>query len=303
MDLEKFYNKYVEKDNIIYSIDMIRLKTYISYSKFTEIEFRFATCWQKYLKKNFNSSQLKNFFYNYVVEIEEGVSFWFGFLHNTEKRNITFKTGYNANNQDVYNLTIEFNPNKLKNNEILMYILSLSGDWAIKSYDLAIDLKVNILDLLYDMNGRNVEKIDNRGLDNKTIYIGKGDGRVKIYNKKNESKLNIREDLTRIEISREVEDFEVRKMKIWQYDGNFPIIYMNNYMFSFSDYKDKTLLAILYAVQNGFPLRDLSRAYRKKIKELYEGNYKIKFDKNCARDVLNKTIYNYFLGNNLVHFW
>ena len=82
MQIENLYNGTEQvENNITYSIDMIRLKTYISYSKFTEIEFRFATCWKKYLKKNFSSALLKNFFYNYVIEIEEGISFWFGFLH------------------------------------------------------------------------------------------------------------------------------------------------------------------------------------------------------------------------------
>ncbi len=40
------------------------------------------------------------------------------------------------------------------------------------------------------------------GFDNKTIYIGKTDNRIKIYNKKIESNLDIKGELTRIEISK-----------------------------------------------------------------------------------------------------
>lgn len=78
-----------------------------------------------------------------------------------------------------------------------MYLLSISGDWYIKSYDIAMDLKVSILDIIFDMSGKHSYKIDCRGYDDKTIYLGKGDNRVKIYNKKKESNLNIDGELSR----------------------------------------------------------------------------------------------------------
>ena len=40
-------------------------------------------------------------------------------------------------------------------------------------------------------------------------------------------------------------------------------IYLNNYVYSLSNYDDKTLLAILYAIQSGFPIKNLSKTYRK----------------------------------------
>ena len=193
-----------------------------------------------------------------------------------------------------YNLTIEFNPNKLKDNKLVIKILSLSDDWYIKSYDIAFDLRININDIIYDMSGRNIEKIENRGFDNKTISVGKNDGRFKIYNKKKESDLNILGDLTRVEISREVEDFPIKNTKILQYDNIFPSIYLNNYIVSFSNYEDKTLLGLLYAVQNGFPLRNLTKTYRKKIKDLLEGGNKIRFSNKLCTDLLRQTIFYYF---------
>lgn len=288
------YNKFIEDNNLIYSVDMLRLKTYMTYSTFSEIEFRFDTVWKEFIKKKYTTGRMKDFFYNYNIEIEDSVSFWFGFLHNTEKRQQSDRT--------EYNFTIEFNPNKLKDNHILMYLLNLSGEWYIKSLDLAIDIKVSILDLITDISGRHEQKIISRGYDNKTIYIGKGDGRVKIYNKKIESKLNILGDLTRVEVSRELDDFNIRSTKLFDFGEFFPNIYLNQYIYSLSDYNDKTLLALLYAVQNGFPMKDLSRTYKNKIKNLLQGGYKIKFSKQVASNVVRQTLYFYFMRNKRFHF-
>lgn len=278
-----------KSDNMIYSVDMIRLKTSLTYSTFTEIEFRFRTCWASYVKKQWTTPQLKQFFYNYDIEIEEGKSFWFGFCHNTERR--SFYEGAE------YNFTIEFNPNKIRDNKILEYLLNLSGKWYIKSYDLAIDIKINILEIITDISGKRRNLTISNGYDDKTICIGKGDGRLKIYNKKKESNLNIQGELTRVEITRELDDFCISDVKLLNYDNNFPSLYLNKYIYSFEDYKDRTLFALLYAVQNGFPIQDLSRRYREKIKNLFEGGYKIRFNNSLATDVLRKTIFYYFMKN------
>lgn len=287
------YNKFIEQNNIIYSVDMLRLKTCMSFTLFSELEFRFKTVWKEYVKKEYSSSKINNFFYNYVIEIEEGKSFWFGFLHNTEKR---------EERNEFYNFTIEFNPNKIKDNNILMYILGLSGNWYIKSLDLAIDLKVSILDLNVDFSGRQQMKIFSNGYDDKTIYLGKGDGRIKVYNKKKESNLNITVELTRVEVSRTFDDFDIRNIKLFKFGECFPSIYLNNYVYSLSDYNDKTLLAILYAVQSGFPIKDLTKTYKKKIKNLLQGGYKILFDEKSANQVICQTIFYYFIKNKLVIF-
>lgn len=276
-----------ESNNITYSVDMLRLKTYISYSTFTEIEFRFKNCWSNYVRKFYTSSRAFSFFYNYEIEIEEGRSFYFGFLHNTEKRS--------ENERDVYNFTIEFNPNKLKENKIILYLLDISSEWFIKSLDVACDLKVNILDIIYDKGMKRNVHTFSKGFDDKTYVLGKGNGRIKIYNKKKESNLDIVGDLTRVEISKEYDDFNISNMILYKFEDCFPELLLNDYLYSFADYKNKTLLAILYAVQNGFPLNDLSRDYKNKIKTLFEGGNKVKFDKKSATKVVNKVIFAYFM--------
>lgn len=302
MEIKDIYNIILTKDNITYSIDMIRLKTYISFEIFNKIEFFIQMYFKDKVKKFWLSDRPMCFHYNYDIEIEEGKSFYFGFHHNSEKLKNSEHKGINYD--DLYNFTIEFNPNKLKDNKLLMYLLNTSGNWFIKSYDMSFDLHISILDLLWDISGRSSEKIFNNGYDNKTVYIGSGNGRVKIYNKKKESNLNICGDLTRIEISKELEDYDISNLSILHYDGDFPLVYTNNYIYSLSDYQEKnsTLLAILFAVQNGYPIRNLSRRYRENIHNLLEGGYKIIFDKNTATQVLRKTILYYFLNNDKVHF-
>lgn len=302
MEIKDIYNVSLTKDNITYSIDMIRLKTYISFDIFSKIEFFIQMYFKDKVKKFWLSDRPMCFHYNYDIEVEEGKSFYFGFHHNNEKLKNSDHKG--QNNDDLYNFTIEFNPNKVMKNRLLMYLLGVSGEWYIKSYDLAIDLRINILDLIWDMSGRSTEKIFSNGYDNKTVYLGSGSGRVKIYNKKKESNIVMLGDLTRVEVSKELEDFDIRRLSVLYYDGDFPCIYTNNYIFSISDYEDKnsTLLGLLYAVQNGFPIRNLSRVYKEKIKKLLEGGYKVDFCKQTATQVLRKTILEYFLYNDKVHF-
>lgn len=302
MKIDDLYNEKIIKNNIIYSLDMLRLKTYVDFETYSKVEFFIEMYFKDKIKRFWISDRPMCFHYNYNIEVEEGKSFYFGFHHNSERLKNSDRK--DCKNNDLYNFTIEFNPNKLRDNKLLMYLLGISGEWYIKSYDMAFDIRINILDLIWDISGRGVEKIDNHGYDNKTIYIGKGNGRVKIYNKKIESNLAITGNLTRIEISKEIEDFDIRKVKLLEYDGDFPIIYTNDYIYSLSDYdnKNSTLMAVLYAVQNGYPIRNLSRVYKDKIKDLLEGGYKINFDKITATQILRRNIFYYFLNNRKVHF-
>lgn len=257
---------------------------------FSELEFRLKTCWEKYVVKKWESSKIVDFQYNYIIDAGEEHTFWFGFMHNNERR---------VDNENVgYNFTIEFNPNKIRDNKILLQILTLSSDWYIRSCDIAMDLPVNILDIIWDRGLKRTYKVFGNGFDNKTIEIGKGQGRMKIYNKKEEAKLNIAGNLTRVEVSCEFDSFPIKRIAYLDIPGIFPKLYLNEHMFSFEDYEDRTLLAIAYAVQSGFPVNDLTRHYRKKIKEMYLGGSEIKLSTKTALSVLKKVLFHYFLGIN-----
>lgn len=296
--MKDIYNKKIVHNNMTYSIDMIRLKSYITYEKYNNIDFHLRSYFQDKVKRFWISDRPQCFKYNWNVEVGEGQSFWFGFFHNSEQK-IAERL------EPAYNFTIEFNPNKLKNNNLLMYLLGQSGKWYIIRYDLAIDLRVGILDLIIDKSGKRKMQVFLNGFDDKTYTIGaSGNGHIKIYNKKKESDLKIAGDLTRVEITRDLEDFPISDMVLFDYLFKFPDIYINNYIYSLSDLtaKDKTIYALLYAVQNGYPINDLSRDYRKKIKDMLQGGYKIKFDSTAANQALKQTIFYYFINNPLVIF-
>lgn len=292
------YNKKIECNNMIYSIDMLRLRTYITYEKYNSVDFYIRTYYGNKIKRFWISDRRQDFHYNWNIEVEEGKSFYFGFCHNTEQK-------ISERLEPEYNFTIEFNPNKLKDNKLIMYLLGLSGHWEIVRYDLAVDIRVNILDLIIDKSGKRKMMCFSNGYDDKTYTIGSsGNGHIKIYNKKKESDLHITGSLTRIEITNECSDMPVKDIVLFRYINPFPDIYLNEYVYSLSDYenKDKTLYAILYAIQNGYPINDLSRVYRQRIKKMLDGGYKIKFDWKSATQALKQTILYYFINNPLVIF-
>lgn len=88
-----------------------------------------------------------------------------------------------------------------------------------------------------------------KGGEDRTYYIGRSDNRIKIYNKKIEMGLDY--DLTRLEITSKL-DYDVNMIDFYNYNVILPDLYLNNYLYTFKDYEDKTLLAILYAVQSRF---------------------------------------------------
>ncbi|MBP3255541.1 MAG: hypothetical protein J6M60_03530 [Clostridia bacterium] len=281
-------NNFIENDNIIYTIDMLRLRTDITFSEFSKLEFKLKLIFPDLIKNTYQSFGISDFKYNYNIEIGEGQSFWFGFVHNAE----LLKDKSVSNDNTTYNFTIEFNPNKIENKGILKTILNISNNWFIKSVDMAMDLKLNILDLCGLDKGRKKDfRMFTQGLDNRTYYMGRTNNRIKIYNKKIESNLDY--DLTRVEITSKIER-KVKDIYMYNYNVNLPDLYLNNYMYSFEDYKDKTTLALLYAVQSGYPINDLSRRHKLKIKSLLEGGYKINLSNEYCTKALHQCIYNIF---------
>lgn len=291
------YNKKIEHNNMVYSVDKIRLKTYISYTQFKELEFFVNTYFKDKIKKYWLSDRINCFHYNYNMEVEEGKSYSFHFMHNQET------VSYN-NDRKEYNFTIEFNPNKLKDDFLIFYILDSFANWFLRSFDLAIDIPINILDVIIDKRRKRSYKLFSEGSDKVTYYIGtkEKDGYIKIYNKKHESNLGIPGYLTRVEISRKYDDdFPIASIVKFNFGEQFlPYLFLNQYAFSFSDIttKDKTMMAVLYAVQSGYPINDLSRDYKRKIKELLEAGYRIRFDEKSATQALRQTIFFYFLRKN-----
>lgn len=148
------YLKKVENLNMIYSIDKLRLTTKITYNEFCNLQFHFENAYKGYIKRYWMSFAYSDFKYNYnfstisregklgldeEIDEEKEATFSIHFFHNAEKNNVS--------EQAKYNFSIEFNPNKLKDFFLIFFILNQFGGWYIKSYDLAIDIPLNILDL------------------------------------------------------------------------------------------------------------------------------------------------------------
>lgn len=293
---ELYFRGIKSPHNIVYSVDMLRLKTYITYFDFKELEFFLNTYHKAKIKKFWCSDRIQCFHYNYLIEIEEGKTFYFGFMHNNE--HVSYDSNYKK-----YNFTIEFNPNKIKDNSILRYILSGFGNWLLRSCDIAMDIQVSILDIVFDIGNRRKFHTISYGGDNISYSVGQGNGRYKIYNKKKESNLEIVGNLTRVELSLEYEDFPLMEILRFNVEsGLLPEVFLNQYVVSLSSdvNKDKTLSALLFAVQQGFPLKELSRRYREKIKNLLEGGSRIRFEKKYVIDAFRQCIFGYFIGTKQV---
>lgn len=279
---------HISLDNITYTVDMIRIRCDITNEKFSNLETRLRTIYRDQIKNNYVSLGISEFKHNYQIEIKEGVSFWFGFIHNSELIN---KAGSLQNPNTTFNFTVEFNPNKVPVRGLLYYIIKmcLAHKPVIKSVDLAMDIPVNILDIGGFDKGRKKDfRMFTQGGDNKTYYIGRTNNRIKIYNKRIES--NLDRELTRVEITSKL-DLDFTKLPIFNYNVDLPKLYLNNYLLTFDDLQDKTLKCILYSVQNGYPVSDLSRVYRDKIeKKLTQGGQRIPFSNNMCTSVIKQCI-------------
>lgn len=134
----------ISNENVNYTVDMLRLRTDLTFEEFSKIEYRVNSIYNDKLKDKYQSSGISNFKYNFVMEIKEGSSYWFGFIHNSELTNANSSM---QNEHRKYNFTVEFNPNKVEIKGLLKYILNISSNWTVKSLDMAMDLKINILDI------------------------------------------------------------------------------------------------------------------------------------------------------------
>lgn len=280
----------VDKNGYSYCVDMLRLKCNLTSSEFDKKVVKFFPVFAKNIEK-WDSTRINEFYHNFNYS-DDDCSFWFGFISNKE---MSVSSGSLYNENRSFNLTVEFNPNKVKNNKLLLHILNCSTSWIVKSVDFAVDVKTNILNVCgFDKGQKKCLQTYDCGFDDKTYYIGKGNNRVKIYNKTLESELNY--DLTRIELTRYFcDDDSLKIIKYWKYYGYFPELFLKDYQISIDDLQgNKTLMAVVYAVNSGFPLHDLTRDYKVKVKEFLQKKKPIKIDFNCFSDVLVRYLAYYF---------
>lgn len=182
-------------------------------------------------------------------------------------------TKVKANKDDAININdeiifcMEFNPNKMTDLDVNVYNYFINQfSFVLKRFDLAVDIPLNINNIVFSDIYKKSFSLFYNDYNNKTYYIGKGDGHIKIYNKKIESDLDY--ELTRFEVTKECDillnDGKDDYKHYTDIDFKFP--YLATMPFSTKSVDDdETLDAVLFAVNNGFPYKKLSRRYKSKI--------------------------------------
>lgn len=259
-----------------YSIDMVRLKTRATSFDLSPLMRRLSFDERVEYWQSFN---YKNYHHNFKVTETSEFSYYIGVEHNMNKTGIK------------KDLVIEYNPNKFEytSDSLLYWILYnyFRDNFIIVSVDVAVDLEKDIKELFFDRNYKRSYKlfISDSGV---THYFGEGDCRVKVYDKKKEQeakgkKVN-KENWTRIEYSIKVNENVNNISKFYK---KIPLI--DVYKMSDIEVKDRTTRALIYAVKNGYDIKELSRDYRKKIKSIIT-NDKVKI----SEEKINETIKEYF---------
>lgn len=266
-----------------YSIDMVRIKTRVMDYELYPLQQKLKN---DYRVEYWQLNNYKSYQHNFRIQETEDFAFYLGLEHNT-KRNIIKK-----------DMVIEYNPNKfqISTDSILYYILFryYREEFYVVSVDVAVDVEVPINDLYFDRNYKRSYKYFKTDTG-ETYYIGEGDGRVKIYDKKKEQmskgKKVDREVWTRIEYSIRLDEKIENILK----HGYYKQISMIDIYRKTNKYncQDKTLKALIYAVNNGYDIKELSRVYREKIKKII-----IDEKLDIKEEDINKCIKDYFHNYN-----
>lgn len=201
-EVKKIQSKIINQS--LYSLDMLTLEFIIPHSDVQRLMTMYS------MRINFTqweSKKLSVCRYNYSVECENENSFYIGFSPNWKKSEHGFVSG-----------RVEFNPSKLADDltfissyqELLSYVPF--GFAKPVKFDLAIDIPVARDKIHLIKDKRTYEEYSNSNSD-RTQYLGKRNshGRVKVYNKALEQKIDI--DLTRIELTIDYDKRSIDEIK------------------------------------------------------------------------------------------
>ena len=254
--------------DIKYSVDMVRLLVKLRPGEFQKIfDYQARMPDISY----YMSNRVKDYHYNIVVK-KEKYSYWMGYKHNSSCDNNDF--------------VLEYNPNKVRNDILIDYVLNnyfnkvtcydIRYSPRVCSVDIAVDIPVNILNCLVfkQTKGRYMFYSGNTGRsDDFTIYIGKGHGRVKVYNKALERGLDY--DLTRYEVSLKL-DKPLQSIRNVKVDVETkPVLKIIDMQLGIDAETRATLNGFL---QEPYLINQLSQYKRKKYREMIDNCIDFKLD-------------------------
>lgn len=249
----------------VYSVDMLRMKIRVPGQ---DIQFYFNQFQRDPNVEYWECQKYKEYRYNWTFKENciDGVnSFWVGYWHNADKDNLS------------HSLVIEYNPNKCCDMhylwEILKTFFSYTHSVYVCSVDVACDMPVNIKDVFHYNEGRRRYMKLTTGGDDITHYYGvRGtDGSIKIYNKARELGIQDNCQLTRYEVTRRFDNLTLNSFSVcsrveFGWDCLVKINIIDSYQYNMD--LNGTERALLFAVMNGFPINELPRINKEKVKKI-----------------------------------
>lgn len=177
-------------DNSVYSIDMLYIRGYLTYSINSVKDYCSSLCTSH---KSFKGRSKYSWFQEQYVF--DGVTIYVGLFDEFNK----ISRSWNV----IPMAEIRFNPNKYPDNDFVKYFLSITDSRYIRKFDFACDIPCETKYILV-MSNRTVSSINNGD----TRYYGAfgSDGHVKVYDKQKEllsssDNIDISHPLTRIELT------------------------------------------------------------------------------------------------------
>lgn len=195
-----------------------------------------------------------------------------------DKKEFTIYLGYQSNIEAIKNrFTLEYNPNKVdpQNNflQVMLNLLQYSkGAIEVQKFDVAFDyIGLRTTDIILNTEGKKSYSMHQfpNGSD-LTYYIGKGNGQIKIYDKAHEESDGQAEyQKVRYEATIEAK-WDVKHIDLYNCTTALPEQLLNDIqgLYDKQDGLSPTDKIIMYSVQQGFPLKQLTYEQRQKYKKI-----------------------------------
>lgn len=256
----KYLNE-IKEDNKICSVDMLRVTYKLNYNYGQKLlDYISMSMLEQY--EYYETRKVGSYRFNFSFKLADGCSYWLGI-------------GLNSNPYVADKVCFEYNPNKVGSDaffqDLLMFCKLNCKRAECNRFDLAIDIPVERKYVFLRRDSRRYECVGH-GYSVDTEYLGRRNavGRVKVYNKQAESKLNW--PLTRCEITLDLQ------VEYNTFVGNImPVIYIPCDDVYVSTLSSTDLYLIDKILECPSDIVRLARDKRKKIEPIVNCNY----DKLC----------------------